>query len=164
MHGVKDALLSGNAADLDVQMDPTQCALGKWLGHPGGLCVFDETCGQALALEHSGDLYSCDHYVEPRYRLGNISKTSIVQMVNSYKQQQFGRDKLDTLTEYCLECDVRFACNGGCPKNRVLHTTDGEYGLNYLCEGYRAFFKHIDEPMKIMVDLIRSGRQARDIM
>ena len=139
-------------------------ALGKWLGHPGSLCVFDETCGQALALEHNGDLYSCDHYVEPRYRLGNISKTDMIQMVNSHKQQQFGRDKLDTLPNYCLECEVRFVCNGGCPKNRILHTPHGEYGLNFLCEGYRAFFNHIDEPMKIMADLIRSGRQARDIM
>jgi uncharacterized protein len=141
-----------------------EVALGKWLGHPGGLCIFDETCGQALALEHNGDLYSCDHYVEPRYRLGNISKNDMIQLVNSYKQQQFGRDKLDTLPKYCLDCEVQFACNGGCPKNRILHTSDGEYGLNYLCDGYRAFFNHIDEPLKTMADLIRSGRQARDIL
>jgi uncharacterized protein len=139
-------------------------ALGKWMGHPRGLCVFDETCGLALALEHNGDLYCCDHYVEPRYRLGNIGETDIIRLVNSHKQRQFGLEKKNSLPKYCLDCEVRFACNGGCPKNRVLHTIDGEFGLNYLCEGYRAFFNHIDEPMKIMADLLRSGKSARDIM
>jgi uncharacterized protein len=139
-------------------------ALGKWLGQPGGLCIFDRSCGLALALEHNGDLYSCDHYVEPRYRLGNITKAEIRQLVNSYRQRQFGMDKQNKLPRLCLECEVLFACNGGCPKNRILHTTDGEMGLNYLCEGYRSFFTHIDRPMKIMADLLRSGRQPKDIM
>ncbi len=139
-------------------------ALGKWLRQPAGLCVFDETCGLALALEHNGDLYSCDHYVEPRYRLGNIGKTELTKLVNSFKQQQFGADKQMTLPKYCLACEVRFACNGGCPKNRVLHSPEGEAGLNYLCEGYRAFFNHIDEPMKVMAGLLRSGKPAKEIM
>jgi uncharacterized protein len=139
-------------------------ALGKWLGQSGGLCVFNETCGQALALEHNGDLYSCDHYVEPRFRLGNISKSKLSKLVASYRQMQFGRKKQSTLPHYCLECEVRFACNGGCPKNRILHTQDGEFGLNYLCEGYQAFFHHIDKPMKIMRDLLRSNRLAKDVM
>ena len=138
--------------------------LGKWLGEPVGLCIFDETCGLALALEHNGDLYSCDHYVEPQYRLGNILKTDLIRLVNSHKQRQFGINKQRTLPKFCLTCEVRFACNGGCPKNRVLHTPDGEFGLNYLCEGYRAFFNHVDEPMKIMVDLLRAGKPAMEVM
>ena len=139
-------------------------ALGKWLGQHGGLCIFDETCGKALALEHNGDLYSCDHYVEPKYRLGNLKKAELIQLVNSHKQRQFGLNKEKTLPKYCLECEVRFACNGGCPKNRVKHTPDGEFGLNHLCEGYRAFFNHVDEPMRLMADLVRSGKSAVEIM
>jgi len=139
-------------------------ALGKWLGQPGGLCVFDETCGLALALEHNGDLYSCDHYVEPKYRVGNLNKTDLIQLVRSHKQRQFGLDKLETLPDYCLECEVRFACNGGCPKNRILHTPSGEFGLNYLCVGYRAFFNHVDEPMRKMADLLRSGKSAKEVV
>jgi uncharacterized protein len=138
-------------------------ALGKWLGHPGGLCVFDETCGLALALEHNGDLYSCDHFVEPRFRVGNINTTDLYELVTSHKQQQFGLDKRKTLPRYCMDCEVRFVCNGGCPKNRILHTPAGEYGLNYLCQGYRAFFNHIDKPMKRMAELIRSGKPAEEI-
>jgi len=137
--------------------------LGKWLGHPVGLCVFDETCGLALALEHNGDLYSCDHFVEPRFRVGNINTSDLYELVTSHKQQQFGLNKRKALPRYCLDCEVRFVCNGGCPKNRILHTPTGEYGLNYLCQGYRAFFNHIDKPMKRMADLIRSGKPAEEI-
>jgi uncharacterized protein len=139
-------------------------SLGKWLGQPAGLCIFAETCGLALALEHNGDLYSCDHYVEPQYRLGNISKTDLIHLVNSHKQRQFGINKKSTLPKYCLTCEVRFACNGGCPKNRVLHTPDGEFGLNFLCDGYRAFFNHVDVPMKIMANLLRAGKPAKEVM
>jgi len=139
-------------------------ALGKWLGKSGGLCVFDEICGQALAIEHNGDLFSCDHYVEPKHRLGNIMKQDLIQLVNSHKQRKFGRDKLDTLPKYCMECEVRFVCNGGCPKNRVRHSPDGEFGLNYLCESYRAFFNHITEPMNMMVGLINARKQPAGIM
>jgi uncharacterized protein len=116
-----------------------------------------------MALEHNGDLYSCDHYVEGRYRLGNILKSEINQLVNSHKQIQFGLDKGEKLPKHCLNCEVRFACNGGCPKNRILHTPEGEFGLNYLCEGYRAFFNHVDTPMQKMAKLLRSGRLAQDI-
>jgi len=139
-------------------------ALGRWLGVPGGICVFEETCGLALALEHNGDLYACDHYVEPGHRLGNILKSDMAQMVASHRQKQFGLDKRNRLPGYCRTCQVRFACNGGCPKDRIRHTPDGEYGLNYLCEGYRAFFTHIDVPMRRMCSLLKSGRPAADIM
>jgi len=139
-------------------------ALGKWFGSPGGLCVFEKTCGLGLVIEHNGDLFSCDHFVEPKHKLGNINETDMIDMVTSHKQFKFGMQKRDSLPQFCLDCDVRFACNGGCPKNRVKHTPNGVYGLNYLCEGYLAFFKHIDEPMRIMVDLIRRKRQPAEIM
>lgn len=139
-------------------------ALGKWMGVTGGLCVFEETCGVGLALEHNGDLFSCDHFVEPKYKLGNIVKTEMIDLVASHKQNQFGMDKRDTLPQYCLDCEVRFACNGGCPKNRIKHTPDGEFGLNFLCEGYRAFFNHIDQPMKMMVDLFKKKLPPAEVM
>ena len=139
-------------------------ALGVWYGQRAGLCIFEETCGLALALEHNGDLYSCDHYVEPNFFLGNIDKENLIELVASEKQVEFGTAKLDTLPRYCRECEVRFICNGGCPKNRIRRTPDGEEGLNYLCQGYKAFFNHIDEPMKTMVQLLRTGRPPSDIM
>jgi uncharacterized protein len=117
-----------------------------------------------LALEHNGDLYSCDHFVEPKFRLGNIKQQHMVQLVASDQQRAFGDAKRDTLPRYCRECEVRFACNGECPRNRFINTPEGEPGLNYLCAGYKAFFKHIDRPMKIMADLLRQGREAADVM
>lgn len=138
--------------------------LGSWLGAPPTLCIFAPTCGNALAIEHTGDLYSCDHFVEPNYLLGNINDMPMIELVVSDKQRQFGRDKLDTLPRYCRECEVRFACHGGCPKNRFIETPHGEAGLNYLCAGYKAFFNHVSRPMSIMVDLIRRRRLAADIM
>jgi uncharacterized protein len=138
--------------------------LASWLGLPASLCIFAETCGNALALEHNGDLYSCDHFVEPKFRLGNIKEQHMVQLVASDQQRAFGNAKRDTLPRYCRECEVRFACNGECPRNRFISTPDGEPGLNYLCAGYKAFFKHIDRPMKMMADLLRQGLEAADVM
>ena len=139
-------------------------ALGNWLGAPPSLCIFAPTCGNALALEHTGDLYACDHFVEPNYLLGNIKDTPMIELVASDKQRQFGRDKKETLPRYCRACEVRFACHGECPKNRFIETPDGEPGLNYLCAGYKAFFNHIDRPMRIMAQLIRQGRAPAEIM
>ena len=138
-------------------------ALGSWLGLHS-LCIFTPTCGNALALEHNGDLYSCDHFVEPDYFLGSIKKTHMIELVASEKQRKFGQDKQDTLPRYCQACDVRFACNGGCPKDRFIQTPDGEAGLNYLCPGFKNFFHHIDHPMQIMADLLRRGRYADEVM
>lgn len=138
-------------------------ALGSWLGQHS-LCIFSPTCGGALALEHNGDLYSCDHYVEPGYLLGNIQQTSMAELVTSEKQRAFGLEKLDNLPKYCRECEVRFACHGECPRNRFITTPDGEPGLNYLCAGYKLFFKHIDPAMKTMANLLRRGRFADEIM
>ena len=139
-------------------------ALASWVGQPGAVCAFAPTCGTALALEHNGDLYSCDHFVEPDYFLGNIQNTPMVELVASDKQRKFGLDKRETLPRYCRECEVGFACHGGCPKNRLTETPDGEPGLNILCSGYRAFFHHIDRPMRIMADLLRRDRAPAEIM
>ena len=139
-------------------------ALAAWLDLPSSMCIFRETCGDALALEHNGDLYSCDHFVEPEHLLGNIMATTMVELVASPKQRAFGQAKADTLPTYCRECEVRFACNGECPKNRFTPTPDGDAGLNYLCTGYRRFFNHIDGPMKLMADLLRQGRYADEIV
>ena len=119
-------------------------ALAGWLGMAGTVCIFGPTCGEGTALEHNGDLYCCDHFVEPEHLLGNILKTPMIELVASEKQRKFGQDKLDTLPRYCRKCEVRFICNGECPKNRFIETPDGEPGLNYLCAGYKTFFKHAD--------------------
>ena len=139
-------------------------ALANWVGVPPSVCIFSKTCGNALALEHNGDLYSCDHFVEPDYKLGNIQETPMIELVASPQQRQFGQAKLDSLPHYCRTCEVRFACNGGCPKNRFIETPDGEPGLNYLCAGYKAFFIHIDRPMKMMATLLRQRRYADEVM
>lgn len=138
-------------------------ALGSWLGQHNA-CIVAPTCGGALALEHNGDVYSCDHYVEPDHLLGNIKDSTLDTLVASEKQRRFGQSKFDTLPKYCRECPVLFACYGECPRNRFIKTADGEDGLNYLCAGYKAFFTHIDPPMKTMAGLIKQGRYADEIM
>ena len=139
-------------------------ALEAWLGYNPSLCIFNQTCGNALALEHNGDLYSCEHYVSPEYLVGNIVEQTMQEMIESDFQVKFGRDKQDTLPQYCLNCDVKFMCNGGCPKNRFIKTPDGEDGLNYLCQGYRHFFNHIDKPMKLMATALERRQPAASIM
>ncbi len=139
-------------------------ALGSWYGTGASLCIHRETCGEALALEHNGDLYSCDHFVEPKYFLGNIKEDHMLDLVASDQQRKFGDDKRDKLPKYCLECPVRFACNGGCPRNRFIKTPEGEDGLNYLCAGYKAFFTHVDHPMRLMAALLKQGRYADEVM
>jgi uncharacterized protein len=160
---VFDEWVRHDVGDVFVQMFDT--ALAHWLGmHQAGMCVHARTCGEALALEHNGDLYSCDHYVDPAYLLGNITEgRTLLQLVDSPQQLAFGRAKLDTLPAYCQSCDVRFACNGGCPKDRFLTTPDGEPGLHYLCEGYQRFFRHVDEPMRVMASLLRRGADATGV-
>ena len=142
-----------------------EATLRNWLRMPSsGMCVFNETCGTGLAIEHNGDLYSCDHFVEPNYYLGNIEKEHMIELVASPQQLKFGLEKRDALPHYCLECDVRFACHGECPKNRFILTPDGEPGLNYLCTGFKEFFHHVDFPMKIIAGLIRRGHDAKEVM
>ncbi|MFF4359929.1 anaerobic sulfatase maturase [Streptomyces sp. NPDC001604] len=139
-------------------------ALANWYGTPPSLCVHSETCGRALALEHNGDIYSCDHFVEPRYLLGNIGQRHLLELVDSPEQQQFGQRKRDGLPGFCRECDVRFACHGGCPKDRFDVTPDGEPGLNHLCSGFKKFFHHVDLPMRTMAALLRQNLPPALIM
>jgi uncharacterized protein len=139
-------------------------ALASWYGEGGGMCVHAETCGQQLALEHNGDLYSCDHFVEPGFRLGNIRDKTMLELVALPRQHKFGQDKRDTLTTFCLECDVRFACNGGCPKDRFATSPYGEPGQHYLCQGYKEFFHHVQGAMEAMTGLLRADRAPAELM
>ena len=150
-------------------------ALAHWLGLEGaGVCVHERTCGTSVALEHTGDVYSCDHFVDPEHLLGSIMGSSIrgsstaegrtlLELVESPQQRAFGDAKRD-LPAWCRSCRVRFACNGGCPKDRFATAPDGEPGLHHLCEGYRRFFEHVDRPMRFMAERVRSGGEAADVM
>ncbi len=138
--------------------------LGAWAKAPPSLCVFAPECGRGVAMESNGDVFSCDHYVYPEYRLGNIKQQHIANIVDSPQQKQFGRDKSTTLPSYCRECPHLFACNGGCPKHRFMSTPDGEPGLNYLCAGYKRFFKTSAPAMKKMKSLLDAGRAPAEIM
>ena len=160
--GVFEEWVRRDIGEVYVQM--FDVALANWHGEPPSLCIHSETCGAALAMEHNGDVYSCDHFVEEGYRLGNITETPLVELVASDRQRAFGLAKRDTLPAYCRGCDVRFACHGGCPKDRFIRTPDGEPGLNYLCAGYQAFFHHIDAPMRMMSDLLRRGRAPSELV
>jgi anaerobic sulfatase-maturating enzyme len=139
-------------------------ALESWLGVPQSICVYRPTCGEALAIEHTGDVYSCDHYVYPENRLGNIMDQPLASLVASEQQRAFGEDKAKALPRYCQQCEVRFACNGECPRNRFEKTPDGEYGLNYLCVGYKKFFMHVDPYMRFMATELREQRAPANIM
>ncbi|NLF38065.1 anaerobic sulfatase-maturation protein [bacterium] len=139
-------------------------ALGNWLHCGPGLCIYAERCGTALVLEHNGDLYACDHYVYPEYRLGNIADKPLADMVFSDAQSKFGMDKFATLPGQCMRCPVRFACNGGCTKHRFATTPEGEPGLSYLCAGYKHFFTHITPFMDAMARLLNNGQPASMIM
>lgn len=139
-------------------------ALESWMGMEASLCVFRPTCGSAMAMEHNGDVYSCDHYVYPEHKLGNIADAPLEELVSAAQQKAFGQAKRDTLPRMCRECEVRFACNGECPKHRFLTTPDGEPGLNYLCAGYKHFFRHIDPHMQFMAGELRAHRPPANIM
>ncbi len=138
--------------------------LESYMGMPQSLCWFRERCGEALALEHNGDLYSCDHFVYPAHRLGNIMEEPLLSLVQSQQQKDFGNAKADSLPKQCLQCDVRFACHGECPKHRFLETADGEPGLNYLCSGYLRFFRHTAPYMKFMANQLRLKRSPSEVM
>ncbi len=139
-------------------------ALEMWLGLPASVCVFGHTCGQATVIEHNGDIYSCDHYVYPENKLGNLSHTSLVEMLASDQQRKFGKDKLSTLPSACHSCEVRFACNGECPKHRFVKAEGEPHRQNYLCAGYRYFFNHIDPYMRFMANEYGNGRAPANVM
>jgi uncharacterized protein len=128
------------------------------------LCIHAPTCGYGPALEHNGDLYSCDHFVEPRYKLGNIHETHMLKLVSSPEQRKFGDDKRDSLTAQCQRCEVRPLCNGGCPKDRFTLSRDGEPGQNYLCAGLELFFTHTRPAMRTMAQLLQQRRPPSDVM
>ncbi len=128
------------------------------------LCIFRETCGDIPALEHNGDLYSCDHFVESDHLLGNIRESALGEMLHSTVHEAFGDSKRDSLPRYCLECDVLAMCNGGCPKDRFIHTPDGEPGLNYLCAGFKKFFSHCGPVFDRLVPLWKTGATPEELM
>jgi len=128
------------------------------------LCIHAPTCGNGPALEHNGDLYACDHFVEPRFKLGNIHQAHMLELVARPEQRKFGQDKRDTLTQQCQACEVRSLCNGGCPKDRFAVSRDGEPGHNYLCEGLYAFFTHSRPAMRRMGELYSDGRAPAEVM
>jgi uncharacterized protein len=135
-----------------------------WAGMPARLCVLRETCGRALVIEHNGDVYACDHFVLPEHRLGNLADRSLEDMVESPEQRAFGQAKQDGLPQVCRQCDVRFICNGGCPKDRFILSADGEPGLNYLCAGFRDFFHHAAPHLRRLAILWRRGSAPAEIM
>lgn len=141
-----------------------EVALGAWLGMPASLCVHAENCGRALAIEHNGDVYACDHYVYASHKRGNILTTSLEQMVDAPDQVAFGRAKSLLLPPKCRDCRWRFACHGGCPKHRLRPAGPGLPALNHLCGGYHLFFAHIDPAMREMSSLVQRGLPAARIM
>ena len=138
--------------------------LGNWCGVPPSLCAFAEVCGDGLVVEHNGDVYSCDHFVYPEYRLGNIAIDELSTMYRSREQQDFGRDKRDALPLECKRCNYYFLCRGECPKHRFEYAKNGEPYMNVLCEGYKMFFRHTDPYMRYMKTLIEKGEPASKVM
>ena len=137
-----------------------ETAVAQWMGMEAQVCIYHDFCGKGVALEHDGSLYSCDHYVYPEYRLGNIRENSSAHMVFSDEQRRFGFAKSETLTQYCRECKYLFACNGDCPKNRLIRTPSGEPGLNYLCSGLKMFWAHIDPCMKEIISRVKQEQSS----
>ena len=162
MTGIFDRWVAQDVGKIFVQL--FEVSLQSWLGIPAGLCFFRETCGAVLAVEHNGDVYSCDHFVNEPNLLGNLMDNPMAALVNSEPQAAFGMAKRDTLPQFCRDCDVRFACHGECPKNRFLTTPDGEPGLNYLCAGYKIYFHHIAPYMKFMANCLRRGMSPLPVM
>lgn len=138
--------------------------LASYLYGQSSVCVLRPTCGDALALEHNGDLYSCDHFVEPKHLLGNILTTPLTELAAGAKQTAFGKTKHERLPKTCQACRYLFTCHGECPKNRLLTSPEGEHGLNWLCAGLKMFFEHTEQPMKEMANLLKAGRYADEIM
>lgn len=137
-----------------VHVNLFETAVAQWMGLASQLCIYNDFCGKGVALEHDGSVYACDHYVYPEYKLGNIAEKHISRMIFSDEQRKFGFAKRDDLPQQCRDCKYLFACNGECPKNRLIRTRDGEPGLNYLCSGLMKFWQHIDGDMKDIVQRV----------
>ncbi len=138
--------------------------LANWVGENPGTCIFAKHCGHAGIIEFNGDVYACDHFVSSEHKLGNILSKTLIGMMYSDGQFQFGTDKYDRLPGQCKQCKFLFACNGECPKNRILQTADGEPGLNYLCEGYYKFFEHVAPYMDFMKRELQNNRAPSNVM
>ena len=162
LSGVFDMWVQRDVGSMYVQQ--FDAALAAWGGYPPAVCVSAPVCGTSLVLEHTGDLYSCDHFVDPDHLLGNILETPLKALVCSEKQVRFGRNKRDGLPRVCHSCEFLSACHGGCPKDRFLKTTEGESGKNYLCDGYHEFFSHIDTLMRFMARELTVGRVPANVM
>jgi uncharacterized protein len=139
------------------------CILANWMGEPPPLCIYARTCGHAGVVEFNGDVYSCDHYVFPEYRLGNIKEKSLLTHMQSPFQVRFGMAKSDSLPVYCKQCEYLDLCTGECPKNRITSAPDGEPGLNYLCKGFKMFYQHVEPYMDFMANELVHGRPASNV-
>lgn len=160
--GVYDEWVKEDIGRVFVQL--FDATLANWAGEPPGICSLSPTCGRAAAMEANGDVYCCDHFVFPEYRLGNIRQQSLTVMLYGERQQRFGRDKSATLPRQCRECSFLFACHGECPKNRFAKDRYGEPALNYLCEGYKQFFTHVAADMDFMKAELDAGRSPANLM
>lgn len=138
--------------------------LANWVGEEPGLCSLSSHCGHAAVMEFNGDVYSCDHFVFPQYRLGNIHENTLIEMLYGPQQQAFASNKTQNLPEDCQQCEFLFACHGECPKNRFARAAGGESGLNYLCPGYRQFFSHVAPYMDFMAAELRANRAPANVM
>ena len=157
-----DEWVRNDVGQMFVQLFDT--TLANWVGAPAGVCTMSKYCGQGAAIEHNGDVYSCDHFVFPEYKLGNIHTDSLISMMHGSKQREFGKSKFKTLPQQCRKCRYEFACHGECPRNRFITTADGEPGLNYLCEGYYTFFAHAHKAMEYMRRQLEHGEPAANVM
>lgn len=140
------------------------CTLANWMGISPGICAYSKECGHAGVMEHNGDVYSCDHFVFPEYKLGNIRNHSLIDMLYGEQQQEFSRLKHSSLPRQCKECDMEFACHGECPKNRFMKDKYGDSGLNYLCPGYYHYYQHVAPYMDYMKQELMSQRPPSNIM
>jgi uncharacterized protein len=162
MVGVFDEWVRNDVGEMFVMN--FEWTLAAYAGAPGASCFFTKRCGRAVIIEHNGDIYSCDHFMYPDYRLGNILTDDLGEMLSSKQQVDFGALKETTLPRYCRECELLFACRGACPKHRFLRTPQGEPGLNYLCEGYKKFFGHVRPYMNTILLLLERGLPASKVM
>lgn len=159
--GVFDEWVKEDVGEIFVQI--FDATLANWVGEQPGVCTLAKNCGHASAMEWNGDVYSCDHFVFPAYKLGNIHEKHLIEMMSSDQQQQFGSIKQGSLPGQCRGCKWLFACNGECPRNRFAVTASGEPGLNYLCEGYRRYFEHVAPYMDFMAAELQAGRPPANV-
>ena len=157
-----DEWIKEDVGDYYIQL--FDATLANWVGEQPGICTLAATCGHAGVMEFNGDVYTCDHYVFPEYKLGNIKTSTLTEMMYSERQLTFGENKKKTLPQQCKACEFLFACHGECPKNRFLHTPAGEPGLNYLCKGYKKFFKHVAPYMDYMKKELLAERPPANVM